>query len=210
MKTVILNGSPRKNWNTAMILKEAQKGAEAKGDEVLYVDLYDLNFTGCRSCLACKRAGIDEPCKCYWKDEFSPVLEEIYKADHLILGSPIYFGQPTGVLREALERIVFPALSYNDYSSTFKGKVDVSVFLTMNVGGDRYPAFYGQKMEEYFSSFGKLNGKISIYPVCNTLQVNDYSKYEMKGFNPEAKKFSRQEQFPKDLEIAYKVGAREL
>ena len=28
MKTIILNGSPKKNCNTAMMLKEAQKGAE--------------------------------------------------------------------------------------------------------------------------------------------------------------------------------------
>ena len=33
MKTIILNGSPRKNWNTAMMLKEAQKGARlSRGD----------------------------------------------------------------------------------------------------------------------------------------------------------------------------------
>ena len=88
MKTIILNASPRKNWNTAQLLKEAQKGAEAAGYEVEFINLYDLNFTGCRSCLGCKRAGIDEPCKCYIKDELSPVLEKIYTSDHLIIGSP--------------------------------------------------------------------------------------------------------------------------
>ena len=31
MKTIILNGSPRKNWNTAQLLKEAQRGAESTG-----------------------------------------------------------------------------------------------------------------------------------------------------------------------------------
>ena len=55
MKTVILNGSPRKNWNTAQILKEAQRGAESAGDEVSYVDLYSLDNNGCRGCMACKR-----------------------------------------------------------------------------------------------------------------------------------------------------------
>jgi len=29
MKTIIVNGSPRKNWNTAQLLKEAHKGAES-------------------------------------------------------------------------------------------------------------------------------------------------------------------------------------
>ena len=49
MKTIVVNASPRKNWNTAELLKEAKKGAESVGAETEYVDLYDLNFTGCRS-----------------------------------------------------------------------------------------------------------------------------------------------------------------
>ena len=53
MKTIIINASPRKNWNTAQLLKEAQKGAESVGGEVEYIDLYDLTFIGCRSCMAC-------------------------------------------------------------------------------------------------------------------------------------------------------------
>ena len=39
MKTVIVNGSPRKNWNTAQLLKEAQRGAEEAGREVTFVNL---------------------------------------------------------------------------------------------------------------------------------------------------------------------------
>ena len=44
MKTIILNGSPRKNWNTAMMLKEAQKGAESVGAETEYINLFDLSY----------------------------------------------------------------------------------------------------------------------------------------------------------------------
>ena len=61
MKTVIVNGGPRKEWNTAQLLKSAQKGAEVAGAETEYVDLYDLCFTGCRSCLACKGKGLRIP-----------------------------------------------------------------------------------------------------------------------------------------------------
>ncbi|MBR4703371.1 MAG: flavodoxin family protein [Oscillospiraceae bacterium] len=39
MKTVIVNGGPRKEWNTAQLLKSAQKGAEVAGAETEYVDL---------------------------------------------------------------------------------------------------------------------------------------------------------------------------
>ena len=44
MKTIILNGSPRKNWNTAMMLKEAKRGAESVGAETEYIDLFDLRM----------------------------------------------------------------------------------------------------------------------------------------------------------------------
>lgn len=56
-KVIILNGSPRKNFNTAKLLKQAQTGAEATGAEVEYFNLYDYNFLGCRSCFACQRKG---------------------------------------------------------------------------------------------------------------------------------------------------------
>ena len=39
MKTIILNGSPRKNWNTALMLKEAVKGAESVGAETEYMPI---------------------------------------------------------------------------------------------------------------------------------------------------------------------------
>lgn len=206
MKVVIINGSPRKSWNTARLLKEARKGAEEAGAEVEYIDLYDLKYTGCRSCLACKRKGIDEPCRCYWKDELTPVLEKILQADRLILGSPVYYGQPTGNLRCLLERITFPAMSYSTYTSVFKGRVDVDVLLTMNAGDEHYRNYYKAQMEDYFSPFRFLNGKIRIFPFCDTLQVKDYSKYEMASFSEEHKKAVHEAQFPAALEQAFKIG----
>lgn len=207
MKVVIINGSPRKSWNTARLLKEARKGAEEAGAEVEYIDLYDLKYTGCRSCLACTRKGIDEPCRCYWKDELTPVLEKILQADRLILGSPVYYGQPTGNLRCLLERITFPAMSYSTYTSVFKGRVDVDVLLTMNAGDEHYRNHYKAQMEDYFSPFRFLNGKIRIFPFCDTLQVKDYSKYEMASFSEEHKKAVHEAQFPAALEQAFKIGS---
>jgi multimeric flavodoxin WrbA len=206
MKTIILNASPRKNWNTAQLLEEAKKGAEQAGAETEIFNLYNLNFTGCRSCLACKRAGIDEPCKCYWKDEFSPVIDKIYAADRLIIGSPIYYGEPTGVLRQAIERICFPAMSYNTHSSLLNKNMDVAVILTMNVNRDFYEKYYAERIETYFMPFEFLNAKAGIFPVYDTLQVMDYDKYEIKCFSEEHKKTVHAEQFPHDLEMAFQIG----
>ena len=131
MKTILLNGSPRKNWNTALMLQEARRGAESAGAETEYVNLFDLSYTGCRSCMACKRKG-GARCKCFWKDDLSPLLDRIFAANALILGSPIYLGDVTSQVHGLMERLHFCALSYDDYSNYFTGRVDVGIILTMN------------------------------------------------------------------------------
>lgn len=206
-KVIVLNASPRKNWNTAQILKSAMDGAKSTGAEVQYIDLYDLNFTGCRSCMACKRKDAGR-CRCYWKDDLAPVISEIYAADTLMIGTPIYFGRPTSRYFAFLERLHFPALSYDDYSSYFTGKVNVGLFVTMNATREIYEKMYLDACERYANEFRFLNGAISLYPVCNTLQVSDYSKFSMGGFSEAAKKQAHGERFPEDLKNAYELGAK--
>ena len=206
MKTVIVNAGPRKNWSCAKLLEQAKAGAEEAGREVDYVELFNLVFTGCRSCMVCKRKGLEDPCKCYWKDMLSPVIDSIYKSDTLLIASPVYFGQPTGAFRSLLERVLFPALTYNDFSSIFKGSVDVGIFLTMNVREEGYESRYREKFETEFQSFGLLNGRLGIYPSCDTLQVSDYSKYEMSAFDEEHKRKVREEIFEKELKRAFEIG----
>lgn len=207
MKTILLNGSPRKNWNTAMMVKEAQKGAESVGAETEYIDLFDLSYTGCRSCLACKRKEA-ERCKCYWKDDLSPVIDRIFDADALIIGSPIYLGDITSQVRGLIERLHFCALSYDNYSNYFTGKVNVGIILTMNAQKSFYDLAYRKKAKEAAKSFQILNGAVEVYACCDTLQVTDYSKYNMASFNEKHKKEMREKQFPLDLEKAFQMGAR--
>lgn len=207
MNTIILNGSPRKNWNTAMMLKEAQKGAESVGSETEYIDLYSLNYTGCRSCMACKRKEA-ERCRCFWKDDLSPVIDRIFAADALFIGSPIYLGDITSQVHALIERLHFCALSYDDYANYFKGKVNVGIILTMNAPLSYFNEAYRQKADELVSIFSSLNGTVELYPACDTLQVQDYSRYSMAGFNEEHKQEMRKEQFPRDLEKAFQMGAK--
>lgn len=206
MKTIVINASPRKKWNTAEIMQSAQKGAESAGAETEYYNLYDLSFTGCRSCLICKMK--DKPkAKCYWKDEASDLIEKILDADALLIGAPIYFGRPSSQFQALLERLIFCLLSYDDGSSYYAGKVNVGLFYTMNAPLD----YYNESMKDSLSSFeflfNFLNGEIVTYPVCDTLQVSKYSKYNMAGFNEDAKQKQYILQFPKDLENAFKIGA---
>ena len=55
MKIVAINGSPRKNFNTAKIIASVCEGAKSKGAGTEIINLYDLDkYTGCISCFGCK------------------------------------------------------------------------------------------------------------------------------------------------------------
>lgn len=205
-KIMILNASPRKNWNTAQLLKSAMAGAESTGAEVEYIDLYDLNFTGCRGCLLCKRKEV-ERCHCYWKDDLSPIIDKIFSADEVFIGFPIYMGRPTSRYFALLERLHFCALSYDDYSNYFKGKLNVAMFVTMNADKGFYDQLYKEQFESYTEEWKALNGEVTLYPCYNTLQVKDYSKFNMGGFSEADKKRVHDECFPTDLEHAFQIGA---
>ena len=206
MKAIILNASPRKNWNTAQLLKAAQKGAEEAGAETEYVDLYDLNFTGCRSCLLCKRKD-GERCKCFWKDDLSPLLDRVFDADVLLIGSPIYLGDTTSQFHAFVERLHFCTLSYDDYSNYFTGKINVGVIYTMNAPQAFYQLQYEHRLSDQAEAFRSLGGKVETLCSFDTLQVKDYSKFSMAGFNAEHKKAHHEKQFPLDLEKARQLGA---
>ena len=132
-KIIIIDGGPRKNMNTAKLLQSFAEGAKSAGGdiEVKTVRLYDIDYRGCMSCMACKLRGKASNI-CRFKDALAPILEEIAQADGLVLGSPIYFGEVTGQMRAFLERLAFPWLSYNDYSLTAPKRMPVVLVETMN------------------------------------------------------------------------------
>jgi len=53
-KVIAINGSPRKNGNTATLLQNVLDGAKSQGAETEFVNLIDLKYQGCISCFACK------------------------------------------------------------------------------------------------------------------------------------------------------------
>lgn len=55
MKAIAVNGSPRRNWNTATLLRKALDGAKSVGADTELIHLYDMQYRGCISCFACKR-----------------------------------------------------------------------------------------------------------------------------------------------------------
>jgi multimeric flavodoxin WrbA len=131
LKIIAINGSPRKDWNTHILLEKCLDGAKETGAETEHIHLYDIDFKGCTSCFTCKRKGVTLD-KCAMKDSLEPILQRITECDALVLGSPIYFSNVTGEMRSFLERLLFPYSSYEGKPSTFGTKINTAFIYTMN------------------------------------------------------------------------------
>ena len=211
MKVIGINGSPRKNWNTAILLTNALDGTASKGADTELVHIYDLDFKGCISCFACKT--IDNPNKgrCAVKDGLTPLLNKIEKeADAIILGSPIYFGSMTGEMRSFLERLLFAPLVYTKPpQSVFPRKIKTGVIYTMNVSEEMaaergYPPIFNSTE----ASLRMVLGSAETFCSYDTLQFQDYSKVVMEYMDPAKKAERREKVFPDDCRKAFEFGCR--
>jgi len=79
-------GSPRRQGNTATLLKRAVSGAVDAGAQVNEINLRDLKMSPCLEIYGCKKDG-----KCVIKDDFHQVIDQILSAQGLMLASPIFF-----------------------------------------------------------------------------------------------------------------------
>ena len=212
MKNLIaINGSPRRNWNTAQLLQQAMKGAQDAGASAEMINLYSLNFKGCTSCFACKLKSRPHG-SCAMKDDLSPVLEKIKSADAIIFGTPIYFMNLSAGMIAFIERLFFSNYIYSDEIPTvFPKKLPSAFFYTMNMTEKHFEFFGMSERLKMYETFTQriLMVKPKILHAFDTVQFKDYSRYESSIFDPEKKFAYREKNFPKDCAAAYDVG-REL
>jgi multimeric flavodoxin WrbA len=193
MKIIAVNGSPRKDKNTATMLKKALEGAKFAGAETKLVHLYDLKFQGCTSCFACKLKGYKNPGLCAVKDDLKSLFQEIRKADAVIFGTPIYFMNMSGEMLCMLERMEFAALSYNEGQDTVYPEQLRSAFIyTMNMPKEMVQL---NGVQDLFDTIQKrmerlFQGPSEYLMSCETLQFDDYSQYESGRFDAEREKKS--------------------
>ena len=208
MNVIAINGSPRKGWNTHLLVQEAAKGAAASGATTEIINLYALDFRGCISCFECKRKGSPSLGRCAVKDGLRPVLDKIDICDGLIIGSPIYLHEMTSSTRALVERLIFQYITYkSDNSSFFKRRVKTALIYTMNNPDSVLEdAGYPAKFKAYEALFTRLIGPAQSLICTATWQTTDYSKYEMSKFNAEERKKRREEVFPLDLKKVFEMG----
>ena len=211
MKVILLNGSPRKNWNTHRLLLEAERGAKEMGAETELIHLFELKFTDCKACFACKRRGNKTNGICAIRDDLRPVLEKIHEANAVIIGTPIYYGNMTGETASVIHRMLFPTTHYENDNSLDE-LLPIKKKCGLIFSGNADPGYIhqggGQTFEVTASMIVMIFGSCELLYAGDTYQFSDYSKYYAGMFSEPHKAEVREIQFPKDLQNAYELGKR--
>lgn len=210
MKVIAFNGSPRKEWNTATLLKKALEGASSQGAETELIHLYDLKYQGCISCFACKKKDGVSYGKCAVKDVLKPIFKKIETADAVIFGSPVYLGTVTGQMQSFMERLIFPYLTYTDPpTSLCPKKIPAGFICTMGVTEEVMNEIGYKQRFAIIERFLKIIfGSAETLLSFDTYQFEDYSKVVAPRFDPTHKLKRQKEIFPQDCRKAFEMGAR--
>lgn len=99
MNFIALIGSPRKDGNTEVAVDEIIRGLEDNGNTVEKYFIHDLDI---HPCIGCERCATEE--YCVHDDDAQMIIKKLEKADGLIFGVPIYFGQMNGMAKVMLDR----------------------------------------------------------------------------------------------------------
>ena len=133
MKITIINGSPRKNGATGIILKEMKNILEKKGDvEISYFDISSHPPQQCSGCMKCYDTGV-----CHIDDIAKEINESIKNSQGVIMGSPTYVSNLPGIFKNYIDRghfVVEQAL-HNKYTfsvTTYEIAGGRSVFNILN------------------------------------------------------------------------------
>ena len=118
MKVLIINGSPRQKGNTSIALAEIAKQLEKLGIESEIVWIGNQPVRGCIACNTCK----DKPGACVFDDDVcNGISAKMNSSDALIVGSPVYWGQPNGAVLSIIQR------AFYSNGAAFRGKPAAAV-----------------------------------------------------------------------------------
>ena len=100
MKVLLINGSPKRDGNTAQALEEMEKVFLQEGVEVETIHVGTQDIRGCIACGGCMRQG-----KCVFEDLVNEVAPKFQEADGLVVASPVYYASPNATLIALLDRL---------------------------------------------------------------------------------------------------------
>jgi len=102
MKVLLINGSPKKDGNTAFSLNQMVEVFQSEGIETEIIQVGSQLIRGCTGCGSCYKLG-----KCVFDDIVNETAKKLQNADGLVLGSPVYYASPNGTLLSFLDRLFY-------------------------------------------------------------------------------------------------------
>jgi len=128
-KVVALNGSARKNGNTAILLRYVLKELEKEGVETELIELSGSEIHGCLSCRKCSSRK-DRRCS-QTGDMGNLLIEKMEKADGILLGSPTYVTDVSPEIKALMDRA---CLVSKANGGMFRHKVGAAVVAVRRAG----------------------------------------------------------------------------
>lgn len=106
MKVLLINGSPRRQGNTNVALEEVANQLKKNGIDSEIVWIGTKPVRGCIACGKClgNRCNFDD-------DITNRIIEKMEECDGLVMGSPVYYGQPAGQLLCLQQRMMYAGSS---------------------------------------------------------------------------------------------------
>ncbi len=130
MKVIAINGSPRKEGNTAYAL---QTMGEIFTQQGIDFDILHVGNKAVRGCLACGQCAKNKDEQCIIQsDPVNEWIQAMKDADGIILGSPVYYSGVNGTMKCFLDRAFYVASSNGNL---FRHKVAASVVAVRRSGG---------------------------------------------------------------------------
>ncbi|OGO08042.1 MAG: hypothetical protein A2Y92_03310 [Chloroflexi bacterium RBG_13_57_8] len=120
LKAIGIVGSPRKSGNTEILTAHCLKAIAEEGIKTELIRLAGLDIQGCKACFYC----FEHEGMCAIKDDMPAVRKKMLAADIIIIGSPVYFGSATALVKGLLERAAFT--SRGKYAGKVGGPIAVA------------------------------------------------------------------------------------
>lgn len=165
MKVLILNGSPRKEGNTAIAVREMEQTFVKEGIEVEVVQIGDKAVRGCIACEKCSELN-----KCVFDDVVNELAPKFEEADGLVVASPVYYASANATLVACLDRLF--------YSTSFDKTMKVGASVACARRGGCSATF--DELNKYFTIAGMPVASSQYWNSIHGLNKGD-AEYDEEG-----------------------------
>ncbi len=118
MQVLMLNGSPRRDGNTDLALREMEAVFSEEGIATEIIQVGGEDIRGCTACGMCAETG-----RCVFDDIVNDIAVKFEEADGLVIASPVYYASANGTLISLLDRLFYCA----SFDTTMKVGASVAV-----------------------------------------------------------------------------------